>query len=62
MIAVHRLDGTEVWLNVLLVEYVHATPDTMVVLTNGHLFTVRETPEVVRQQVEQALRRAMAPT
>jgi len=42
MILVHRLDGTPFYLNATLVETVEATPDTVIVLVNGHRYVVQE--------------------
>ena len=53
MIAVTRLDGTEMVLNADLVEWIEQTPDTMVGLVNGERFLVRENPdELVRRVIE----------
>ncbi len=42
MILVHRLDGAPFYLNAELVETVEATPDTVIVLVNGHRYIVKE--------------------
>ncbi|HEX6971071.1 MAG TPA: flagellar FlbD family protein [Limnochordia bacterium] len=42
MIRLRRLDGKEFVLNALLVETVEAVPDTVVVLTTGKKFVVRD--------------------
>lgn len=48
MVLVHRFDGTPFYLNAELIETVEATPDTVIVLTNGHRYVVREpTQEVI---------------
>ena len=47
MFLVHRLDDTPFYLNAELVETVEATPDTVIVLTNGHRYIVRESVEEV---------------
>lgn len=51
MIALTRLDGTEILLNADLVEWVERTPDTLVCLTNGERVMVKETPEELRRRV-----------
>jgi uncharacterized protein YlzI (FlbEa/FlbD family) len=61
VVTLHRLDGEELDLNGWLVETIRATPDTMVLLTNGHMLTVRESRAEVRQQLEAAMRRTMGP-
>jgi flagellar protein FlbD len=47
MILVHRLDGASFYLNAELVETVEATPDTVIVLVNGHRYIVKEQVEEV---------------
>jgi len=47
MILVHRLDGAPFYLNAELVETVEATPDTVIVLVNGHRYIVKEQVEEV---------------
>jgi flagellar protein FlbD len=52
MVSLTRLDGTHFVLNTDLIEFMEATPDTVITLTNGHHFVVREhVDEVVRQVV-----------
>jgi flagellar protein FlbD len=51
MIAVTRLDGTSMWLNSELVEWIEQTPDTLVGLVNGERFMIRESPEEVLRRV-----------
>lgn len=53
MIRVSRLDGSEFLINVLLIETVEAVPDTVITLTNGHKY-------IVREPVDEVLRRATA--
>lgn len=49
MITVTRLNGTKVALNTLLIETVEATPDTVITLTTGNKYVVREqVPEIIR--------------
>mgnify|MGYP001352859862 CR=1 FL=1 len=49
MITVTRLNGTKVALNALLIETVEATPDTVITLTTGNKYVVREqVPEIIR--------------
>ncbi|PKN78091.1 MAG: flagellar protein FlbD [Chloroflexi bacterium HGW-Chloroflexi-9] len=43
MIRVTRLDRSQFYLNAELVQSVESTPDTHVVLMNGHSYVVRET-------------------
>lgn len=51
MILVHRLDGATFYLNAELVETVEATPDTVIVLVNGHKYIVRESAEEVISRI-----------
>ena len=52
VIEVTRLNGTVFFLNPDLLEIMEATPDTVILLTNGHRYVVRESPgEVVRRVI-----------
>lgn len=51
MILVHRLDGAPFYLNAELVETIEATPDTVIVLVNGHKYIVREPVEEVISRI-----------
>lgn len=51
MIAVTRLDGSALWLNIDLIESVEPTPDTLISLSNGDKLFVRETPAVILDRV-----------
>jgi flagellar protein FlbD len=42
MITLTRLNGTRICINAFLIEHLEETPDTVVTLTNGHHFLVRE--------------------
>lgn len=42
MISVTRLNGSQLWLNALLIEMVEETPDTYVTLTTGKRLIVLE--------------------
>lgn len=53
MIAVTRLDGTGLLLNIDLIETIEQTPDTMISLADGTKLLVRETPaQLVERVVE----------
>jgi flagellar protein FlbD len=43
MITLTRLNGSRICVNVFLIEHLEETPDTIVTLTTGHHFLVRET-------------------
>jgi len=47
MITVTRLNGSKVTVNVLLIETVEQTPDTVISLTTGNKIIVRETADEV---------------
>lgn len=52
MITLTRLNGSKLCINVFLIEHLEETPDTIVTLTNGHHFLVRESvAEVVQAAV-----------
>jgi flagellar protein FlbD len=53
MVWLTRFDGTQFVLNADLIECAEATPDTVLTLTNGHHYVVREdVDEVVRLVVD----------
>jgi flagellar protein FlbD len=43
VILLTRLNGSEFWLSPLMMESVEETPDTVITLTNGHKYVVRQT-------------------
>ncbi len=63
MITVHKINGDELILNVMMIKYLHVTPgpDTRIVLTDGSLLVVREGALGVSQSIEAALRRILGP-
>lgn len=49
MITVTRLNGSKVTVNVLLIEVIEETPDTVICLTTGNKIVVREdVPTVIK--------------
>ena len=58
MIRVSRLDGSSLVLNADLIEFVEAIPETMVCLTTGKKFMVRESTEDIVERVAQFKRRS----
>lgn len=50
MIRLTRLNGSELWINPLLLESIEATPDSVITLSNGHKYIVKEKPEVIDEQ------------
>lgn len=51
MIRVKRLNNTEIMLNCELIEFVEETPDTVITLTTGKKFVVKESMEEISQKV-----------
>ncbi len=51
MVQLSRLDGTEFYINADLIETIESTPDTVISLTNGKKFVVRESVEEVVSRV-----------
>ena len=47
MITLTRLNGSRICLNAFLIEHLEQTPDTIVTLTNGNHFLVRESVDEV---------------
>jgi flagellar protein FlbD len=56
MIRLTSFDGREVIINALLVEKIEAVPDTVVTLTTGNSFVVRESADRVIEQAVDYLR------
>lgn len=55
MIVVNRLDGSEFVLNGLLIETIEKTPDTIITLTTGKRYIVKQSVEEVVKAVEEFL-------
>ncbi len=60
MIAVTRLNGEEFMVNAELIELVESTPDTIVSLTTGKKYMVRETVDEIIDRIIQ-YRRQISP-
>jgi len=56
MIRLTALNGREVVVNALLVERIEAVPDTVITLTNGNCFAVREDVDTVIEEAVEYLR------
>jgi len=52
MIAVTDLQGKTRYVNVDLIEYVEANPETQIVLTNGHRIYAKEAPATIAERVK----------
>jgi flagellar protein FlbD len=60
MIALRRLNNVPMMVNPDLIESLEATPDTVVTLTNGNKFVVRDTMEQIREEIIDFKRRIYA--
>ncbi len=47
MIRLTRFDGSEMVVNADLIEFIEASPDTVISMTSGRKVLVKETPEAV---------------
>lgn len=56
MIFLTRLDGTTFLLNENMIETVNETPDTVIVLENGHSFIVRESMKELQDIILENIR------
>lgn len=56
MIRLTALNGREIVINALLVERIEAVPDTVITLTNGAAFVVREDVDTVIAEAVEYLR------
>ncbi len=53
MISVMRMNGMELYVNAELIEYIEATPDTVLTLTTGRKFVLKDSvQEVVDKIIE----------
>lgn len=52
MISVTRLNGSQLWLNALLIEMVEETPDTYITLINGKRMIVLESANEIIASVK----------
>lgn len=51
MILLTRLNGSQFYLNVTHIETVEATPDTVITLSNGKKYLVKESAEELAKQI-----------
>jgi flagellar protein FlbD len=56
MISVTRLNGSDLWLSPLLIESMEQTPDTIITMTNGHKYVIRQTAAEVQAQITAFMR------
>lgn len=52
MISVTRLNGSQLWLNALLIEMVEETPDTYITLINGKRMIVLESANEIISSIK----------
>ena len=53
MISLTRINDTSIVLNAELIEFVEANPDTIVSLSNGHKYLVKDTVDEVVKKVKE---------
>lgn len=58
MIFLTKLDGKTFMLNEDLIETVNATPDTVIILENGHSYIVRESMNELQNKIHESIRLA----
>jgi flagellar protein FlbD len=58
VIRVTRLDGTQFYVNAEFIQSVESTPDTHVVLLNGHSYVVRERDDEIVERIAEYRRGA----
>ncbi len=51
MIFLTKLDGKEFMLNETLIETINETPDTVIALSNGHTYIVRESMRDIKNRI-----------
>jgi flagellar protein FlbD len=61
MIQLTRLNRTPLFVNVDVIQHMEATPDTVITLTSGNNFMVRETPEQIIDLIVRYRRRIAQP-
>jgi len=61
MIALRRLNNEPVMVNPDLIEFLEATPDTVVTLTSGNKLLVRDSMDEVREKIIEFKRRIHGP-
>ena len=61
MVRLSRFDGSEFYINADLIEIIEMTPDTVISLTNGRKFVVRQSADEVVSLVVDYKRRVARP-
>jgi flagellar protein FlbD len=51
MIYLTRLNGQKIMINIDLLEFVEETPDTLITLTTGKKFLVKESSQQIRDEI-----------
>ena len=52
MIEVTRINDSKLWINALLIKTIEETPDTIITLTNGEKWMVRETAALLAERIQ----------
>ena len=52
MVQLERLNGSNFFLNAALIEIIEMTPDTVITLTNGHKYLVKNSAEDVIEMIK----------
>lgn len=60
MIKVTRLSGEVIYLNYLQIEYIENIPETKIRMMNGNYYLVKDTPDMISQQVAEILSNCIA--
>ena len=59
MIEVTRLNGTKFWISAEEIEFMEATPDTIISLISGRKVIVKETPQEMKERIIEFRRRCL---
>jgi flagellar protein FlbD len=60
MIKVTRLNNSELWVNAEMIEFIEATPDTVISLVGHTKLVVKESPQAIVEAVIEYRRRISA--
>lgn len=51
MIKLHKLNGTEISINIDLIESIESIPETKIILTTGNQYIVKETIDEIHKKI-----------
>ncbi len=60
MIKVTRLNNSELWINAEMIEFVEATPDTVISMISRSKIVVKEPPEAIVEAVVEYRQRVLS--